>query len=572
MSGAAGKWGAGALALAGAGAVLATLAVGGFWLRDRAMHKELVETRARADAALSAVITPETLAAADRSVYRAYTDQIQGTAFVIDRERGILATAAHVAEAFTDAEPNMKIVNRYGSGPLPVKAVRLHKGYRALDTFVSEYAPVDPSSKVAAPQLADILSNPLDVALLFVDPIDAKSGQNVLGPSLAIAPEESLQALKAGDVVAILGYPGDAMSNTIGEEAASSRVEKGVVGALISPIDHRAYAGDADTSYLIASRMELVGGNSGGPLINRAGEVVGISTQGRGRDGVAQRADLVLDVLDPVREATRYSDLYLPDWKRRLAAFPKAEEVLPAATYLRFRRGAEKDAQDPAPETIGEIDLKLGRPFANATRKVALAAVAPRFILRATDLEGAAAPAASAAVVDARTIRGFVFDKPGQYASTAMRLDPSKSHAVYAWDAGLLNGQGGCTLELFLRKTGGATFRAPAAGRLAAVLVPPQATGGGDIYEAVIRRPPCRNSNSRISFAVTTWDDGVTLPPRAPVVQTAHNGGPAPAFAASASALRTVSAQVKCGIRASADYKCGRPVHAVELQPGDLPR
>lgn len=554
------------MALSIVGALLGTSAVGGLWLRDRAVQKELVEARARADAALSAVITPQTLAEADRSVYKAYTKQIQGTAFVIDRERGILATAGHVAEAFDDADPEMMIVNRYGAKPIAVKAVRIHKGFRSLDAFVSDYGPLDPSSGVRSPRLADILSNPLDVALLFVDPIDPVSGKNILGPSLKIASEDSMKALKPGDVVAILGFPADAMSSTIGDASGSSRVEKGVVGALISPIDQRAYAADADTTYLIASRMELVGGNSGGPLINSRGEVVGVSAQGRGRDGVAQRADLLLDVLDPVREAARYADVYLPDWKRRLAAFPKAEEYLPAAMYLRFRKSAEKDPQDPPPDTVGEIDQKITRPFSTTKGKILLGGATSRFILRAADLEGGStAPSTS---VSAQSIQGFVFDKAGQYASTAMILDPSKSHAVYAWDAGLLNGQGGCSLELYLRRAGSSTFRAPTGGRLVAVHVPPQTSEKRDVYEAVIRRAPCRSSTDRISFAVTTWVDGPAVPSPAPVVQTAQRTD---SEARPVALFQTAAATLRCRLGGSAELSCGRPVHAVPLPMDVMP-
>lgn len=567
-----GKWSGRALLLAGAGAAVAVAAAAGFWARDRAVEKELAEARARADAALSAVITPETLAEADKSVYKAYTDKLQGTAFVIDRARGVLATAAHLAEGFDDAAPNMKIVNRFTGKPVAVKAVRMHKGYRALDAVIGAYAPLDPDSDVKAPRLADILSNPLDVALLFVDPLDPKTGENILGPDLRIAPESAVKALKPGDVVAILGFPGDAMSGTIGEESVSSRVEKGVVGALISPVDHRAFAKDPDTAFLIASRMELVGGNSGGPLINRAGEVVGVSAQGRGRDGVAQRADLLLDLLDPVREASRYADLYLPDWKRRLEAFPKAADSLPAVQYLRFHRGVEPDPQKPAPTKVGEIDLKIARPFATASRDVQLASISARFVSRAADLEtGAFAAATSTGAaqsgdVTAGPLRGFVFDKPGQYASTLLQLDPARTHAVTLWDAGLVNGQGGCTLEVYFRRVGDAVFRGPLSGRLVtAVMRARDGAAGGDVYEAVIRRPLCRASGARITLSVTSWTDGPAAPAAARIVQTARfdrDSGPP-------SLLRETAAAVQCGLASAPDYRCAPPLHAVPV--GKLP-
>ena len=51
-----------------------------------------------ADAALRAIITPETLLTAEPSVYMVVNNNRHyGSAFVLDRERGVLVTAAHVA-------------------------------------------------------------------------------------------------------------------------------------------------------------------------------------------------------------------------------------------------------------------------------------------------------------------------------------------------------------------------------------------------------------------------------------------------------------------------------------------
>lgn len=570
------------LGLGAAGVLAAGAAVWGLVARDQATRTALVEARAESAAAMSAVITPETLAEAEKAVFKVnLKGGGHGTAFVIDRKNGVLATAAHVAELFDENDPNLSVVNRYSGGPIPVKAVKIHRGYGELNRVVHEYGPVDPAAPIVLPKLAQISSNPLDVALLFVDPIDKETGESRLPAELKIAPEASLYGLKGGDVVAIIGFPGDAVTDGLGPESASSRVERGVVGALISPIDHRAYADDPKTNYLVATRIDFVGGNSGGPLINGSGEVVGVSTSGTRRDGVSQRADVLLDLLDPVREARRLAEVYRPDWRRRLEQWPRAEALLPHAFYLRWKRGALKDPQDPAPKMLGEIDAGIERPFAVTTVTLALGEFAPRFIARTPDLEPKASTAQKPSAAASQPIRAVLFDQPGQYAAARIELSPDRTHGVYVWDAGLVFGSGECVAELYLRRVGEQAFRGPSNAAPAAIVVRESDQKGlSASFDAVIRRKACYQKSQDLRLGVVSWTDGKPAPRGASVIQVASNAGlaGAPAAGEAPAIMPTVFAETKmrrpveCFLPGRAqDYACVRPAHAFAIS-GDAPQ
>ncbi|MHA7871830.1 MAG: S1 family peptidase, partial [Hyphococcus sp.] len=235
--------------------------------------EERVEMAAlSADAALKAVITPETLSAAEPSVYMVVNNnQHYGSAFVLDRERGILATAAHVAVGldFQDADANFTVINRYSKKPLRVRATKIHAGFDVFRRIIEDYQPIDPESPVRSPRQKRVIDIADDAALLFVDPFDPDTGENLLGPDLPLASEASLKALAPGDPIAVIGFPVDTITSNIQEDSAAARVERGVVSAMLSPIDLVENAGDAVTQNLIVHRMAAAPGNSGGPILNR---------------------------------------------------------------------------------------------------------------------------------------------------------------------------------------------------------------------------------------------------------------------------------------------------------------
>ncbi len=109
--------------------------------RTNALEESVAATRAEVQAVLSAVIAPERLAIAQRSVYLIVVNGAPfGTAFVVDREKGILATAAHVADALPLEDENAKItlLNRTAGNPLTIQSVRLHKGFGVFREIVED--------------------------------------------------------------------------------------------------------------------------------------------------------------------------------------------------------------------------------------------------------------------------------------------------------------------------------------------------------------------------------------------------------------------------------------------------
>ena len=71
-----------------------------------ALKAEIAEVKQQTSAALAAVIRPEIIDAANKSVYL-ITDNGNpvAAAFVVDRDKGILATAAHTAESLRLGDP-----------------------------------------------------------------------------------------------------------------------------------------------------------------------------------------------------------------------------------------------------------------------------------------------------------------------------------------------------------------------------------------------------------------------------------------------------------------------------------
>ncbi len=112
----------------------------------------------------------------------------------------------------------------------------------------------------------------MDLAVIKIDP---KSGETLpvaaLGDSAALAAGDGLVAI--GNALALPGGP---------------TVTAGVVSALNRAIQEPAESADAPGPYLydlIQTDASINPGNSGGPLLNMAGEVVGINTLGAGGNG-----------------------------------------------------------------------------------------------------------------------------------------------------------------------------------------------------------------------------------------------------------------------------------------------
>lgn len=110
----------------------------------------------------------------------------------------------------------------------------------------------------------------LDVAVLK---LDFSNGATVPG----IASFGDSQSLRAGDEVVAIGNALGAFPNT---------VSQGTVNAT-----NRAFPGEGGLSDLIQHDSEIWHGNSGGPLLNLRGEVVGINTAGIGGSPMSSDSD-----------------------------------------------------------------------------------------------------------------------------------------------------------------------------------------------------------------------------------------------------------------------------------------
>ncbi|NWG70095.1 MAG: trypsin-like peptidase domain-containing protein [Parvularculaceae bacterium] len=441
----------GALALAGVAAVAGALAFSE-WLRREDLRKtrdevaalkaEVAVARDEARAALSAVIDQETLAAASASVYLIVVNGApRGTAFVVDRDKGLLATAGHTAESLPldDPKAEVLILNRNLRSPIKVASKRVHAGFSAFRILVESYQPTRKNSSIYSPQAAPVRDLAFDAGLITVDPIDSKSGANRLGPNLPLAPEEDLLRLAAGGAIAIIGYPYDTLDDGFAADAAISRIDRGVIAAVMPPLDAAGEDPDPRVANLIIHRLSTAGGSSGSPVINARGEVVGVHTHGiesisSNADGAAQRADVLYDLLAPERETRRVNELFLPAWSKTLTHWARTKDALPWSFYMEYAR----PGVDPAPK-VGDI-AGTEPPFAKIIEDLKFRDPVDSYRVAAPD-----AAAAGGA---------FRIDERGQYAETWISVDRSLEAVLFAYDYSLRSRSGSCRLATYWRRKG----------------------------------------------------------------------------------------------------------------------
>ncbi|MDR1818201.1 MAG: serine protease [Puniceicoccales bacterium] len=196
-----------------------------------------------------------------------------GSGFVIDKEKQFVVTNNHVArkeltkdnfKAHPTDNPNLKIIE-----------IRIPKRYSVMFAGKTQ------------PHHAEILKTEerVDLTILRVNGI--ANNKNIRALQLG----DSLK-LKKGDRIFLMGSPGG------GERGSFS---SGYITAL-----DRIY----DTTPEIQHSAPTTSGNSGGPVVNESGEVIGIHHAGKG--GVAQRA--LLNLAIPVHELKRLlSEIDKPD-------------------------------------------------------------------------------------------------------------------------------------------------------------------------------------------------------------------------------------------------------------------
>jgi len=520
--------------------------------QDRGSHKalaaELAQTRANADAALSAVIAPGVLANADHSVYMIVTDRtFIGTAFVIDRERGVLATAAHVAEALPleDDDHPIRAINQFTGKQLKVRIAKKHAGYGAFTRVAERHQPVDPESPAVNPRAIALADYANDAALLIVDPIDGDTGENILGPSLPIAPEEDLYKLKAGDAIAVIGFPSDMLTSGIADKSAASRIERGVIAAMVSPIDLADQSADVAGRNLIIHRMATAPGTSGGPIINGKGEIVGINTHGLSSpfsngDKMGQRAEVLYDLLAALREEIQIDKVYAPDWRRRLSRWKKAREVIPYTHYYATRLDRNPAL---AELQIAGIDFEAPAPFRSQIVNLAFDDARESYTIYAADLSPPAiarpvraASAGAANRLSAQSTPLFRLSQSGEFREMVFDLPADEQHVLYAFDYAVNTNYGFCPVAIHHREIGKSELiLGRPAGSPSVKIEATGPAGARKRVQAVFHRPNCATSSDFFA-GVISWKP--ETPPAAP-------SGPA---ARTASAVEALLTKAACGV------------------------
>lgn len=520
------------------------------------LSEQLGRAEARADAALEAVIAPSVLRDADQSVYMlTLDDQLVGTAFVIDRERGILATAAHVAEALDFDNPKQKpfVVNRFSGKPLRVRNARLHSGYKRFRKMVENYQPADPQSPVFDPGAIWIFDTAHDGALLFVDPIDPETEKNILGPDMPLAPEATWSSVETGNPIAVIGFPSDSFTAPIYANSAASRVERGVVASVIAPIDLAQAERNVAYDNLIIHRMATAPGNSGGPIINAQGVVIGVNTHGTSSidsngDSVAQRIDVIWDLITPFQDEDRLERVYFPEWKRRLETWKKAEDVFPFAIYARY--GDPKRKRKDAPKKLGELTISDDPPFEHFTGRPEFGSLQRRYVLLAddiTELEKEKTDATNKSEEETEEKKteeeadeedhgfgaikpeahpSFIIPIPGQYRFFHFALANDKHHSIFAFDYSLSwYSAGFCPVSIYWRRHGEKVLRAAPGRRTASVEIKPLETDKkkktSTIDVVIVRSGFCDRNSDQFLLGVMSWDkeEKTTESPTATVQQ-----------------------------------------------------
>lgn len=500
------------LAIGGLGAALLILEAARFAeirrLQDRTsvLQADIDDARSKADAALSAVIAPETIASATRSVYLIVVDgKARGTAFVVDRERGLLATAAHTADSLplNEAESEVYVLNRNSGAKFKVTAKQLHAGFGAFRKLVEDYQPIRKNSSIYAPQAAPLRDLAFDAALISVDASDAATGQNLLGPNLAIAAEDQLLSLDSGAAIAVIGYPYDTLDDGFAPDAATPRAERGVIAAMTPPLDFASDARSPVIANLIIHRLATAGGNSGSPIINASGEVVGIHTHGiestsSNADGAAQRAEVLFDLLTPERDQQRLDETFLPAWEQIITHWARAEDALAWSFYMEYARPGEK----PAPR-VQEFESVTGAPFQRSVETLEFEAAAETRRLDAPDLKSAQ-PAGDGSI-EARPA-GFLVKEAGQYAEYWRTVDRSSEHVLFAFDYSLRSKIGFCPLTAYWRKKGETRLQVARSRASFELHLPAVADGVVEDYQILLKRDGnCDPISSQFIAASVSW-------------------------------------------------------------------
>ncbi|MCA8958815.1 MAG: trypsin-like peptidase domain-containing protein [Planctomycetes bacterium] len=188
--------------------------------------------------------------------------RIAGTAFVVDRDRGLLGTNAHVANVRDALRPGETLALR-GSGrdaaTLRIRSARVHPGFALWKRHRAEAASMAQSPIAVG-----------DVALLEVEPADADQ----LGAPMRLASSREVQELRLPEPALYIGFPTEQIAGGgFDPEHPAPIVQPGYINKLT---DFHFAAASRSASHLLHFSMGLSGGASGSPILDPSGRVVGI--------------------------------------------------------------------------------------------------------------------------------------------------------------------------------------------------------------------------------------------------------------------------------------------------------
>ena len=266
-----------------------------------------------------------------------------GTAWVIQLPDGTkaLGTNAHIAEIYDEVrnDPSWggaRLIAIEPKGPtyqhvVITKAVK-HPAYDQWAEFANAYY-----AKAQAGTVRQVyLPIGYDVGIMYVDKPE------LLGKPLKIAPEETLEEMKAGERLLQIGYPSE---NVLGTDISRPEPNSNS-GAITAMTSFFLSAGDAVDRQFIQHTAAGAGGSSGSAMFNTKGEVVGLHNSGNyifiqtgpgendyqrvpsaGNINYAQRADLLTELMEG-RAEERTEKVYKPMWAAAEAQFSKPAEAV----------------------------------------------------------------------------------------------------------------------------------------------------------------------------------------------------------------------------------------------------
>jgi len=142
-----------------------------------------------------------------------------------------------------------------------------------------------------------------DLAVLKVDPAKPQKGNGV--NKMDVLPLGDSSQIKVGQTVIAIG-------NALGE--FSNTVSKGIVSGLRRNITAGGLTGSEELDQLIQTDAAINEGNSGGPLLNLRGEVIGINVamaQGAQNIGFALPINTIKNVIQSVKDSGKIVQPYL---------------------------------------------------------------------------------------------------------------------------------------------------------------------------------------------------------------------------------------------------------------------